>query len=650
MKSVSHFHSTLEKELFDSQVEPALIALIESSLNSKSNLIPIVDDPVLHDKILTLDFVKLINDKQDDGTKYQLEYVRPPIFGLVAFNYLLRALNLSEPKDTNDLLNILEKFSEYFENKNDFRLGTLNVVLPAQQYALIFANFKYKENFSFITSGDSEDSLITTYGDLPQYLIKVIPYCTLEINDILLLYDFFQKIKYLLNELLASLNQYLDHNEHLVNLLLNKISADNKYANLVSLLLSKQHLLGKALSDLLTFHDQTIIVHALTLLSYQNDDEISLALDYTVSSSVDPVLKSRLFSKLLTIESISKELKAKIVDISKELLLLCPNDSLPGILFSAFVFTYDPNVKIELINELLNKSPDQFLQNISYVNNVLNSNIAKDTLPSILVKIITKYQNEKDIINSLKPVVYGLNQENLSKLITLILNDDSYLVNNKISEILLVKINTKNIILSKEILTDLSYADIKYIALKSLAYIIAPENLTSIIYSISQVLDKDPRILGLIIDLFNLQILPVYRYPIEFLEQKAKTGTKSEKELIKKILHYDTLESNKQKESLDLKELKLPSWKLTSFKKRKFKKNSEDEKLLPPTPILDFATKVQLRAGRQFIFRTDESSYQRSAGMQQFTSSFEFPKLAIIDPVKYTKDINIFRHYKREVL
>jgi hypothetical protein len=649
MKSVSHFHSTIEKELFDSQVEPALIALIESSLNSKSNLIPTVDDPVLHDKILTLDFVILVNNKQD-GKKYQLEYPRPPIFGLVAFNYLLRALNLSEPKDTNDLLNILEKFSEYFENKKDFRLGTLNVVRPAQQYALIFANFKYKENFSFITSVDSADNLITTYGDLPENLIKVIPYCTIELDDILLLYDFFYKIKYLLSEFLASLNQYFDHNEHAVILLINKISADNKYANLVSLLLSKQHLLGKALSDLLTFHDQTIIVHALTLLSYQNDDEIRLALDYTVSSSVDPILKSRVFSKLLTIESISKELKAKIVDISKELLLSCPNDSLPGILFSAFVYTYDPNVKIELINELLDKSPDKFLQNISHVNNILNSNNSKDILPSILIKIITKYQNEKDIVNSLKPVVYGLNQENLSKLITLILNDDSYLVNNKISEILLVKINANNIILSKEILADLSYADIKYIAIKCLAYVHAPENLTSIIYSISQVLDKDSRTQGLIIELFNLQILPVYRYPIKFLEQKAKNGTKGEKELIKKILHYDTLESNKQKESLDLKELKLPSWKLTSFKKRKFKKNSEDEKLLPPTPILDFATKVQLRAGRQFIFRTDESSYQRSAGMQQFTASFEFPKLAIIDPVKYTKDINIFRHYKREVL
>lgn len=649
MKSVNHFHSKLEKELNDTQIEIALTALIESSLNSKSNLIPIVDDPVLHDKILTLDFVKLIKNKQD-GTKYQLEYVRPPIFGLMVFNYLLRALNLSEPKDNNDLLNILEKFSEYFEIKKDFRLGTLNVVRPAQQYALIFANFKYKENFSFITSVDSEDSLITTYGDLPQDLIKVIPYCTLEIDDILLLYDLFHKIKYLLNEFLASLNQYFDHNEHAVNLLINKISADNKYGNLVSLLLSKQHLLGKALSDLLTFHDQTIIVHALTLLSYQNDDEISLALDYTVSSSVDPILKSRVFSKLLTIESISKELKAKVVDLSKELILSCPNDSLPGILFSALAYTYDPNVKIELINELLDNSPDNFLQNISHVNNVLNSNIAQDTLPSILHKIISKYQNEKDIINCLKPVVYGLNQENLSKLITLILNDDSYLVNNKISEILLVKINAMNIILSKEILSDLSYADLKYIAIKSLAYVHAPENLTSIIYSISQVLDKDSRTQGLIIDLFNFQILPVYRYPIKFLEQKANTASEGEKELIQKILNHDAIESSKIKNSLDLKELKLPTWKFTSFKKMKFKKNSEDEKLLPPTPILDFATKVQLRAGRQFVFRTDESSYQRSGGMQQFTSSFEFPKLAIIDPVTYYKNINIFRIYKREVL
>jgi hypothetical protein len=649
MKSVNHFHTKLEKELFDSQMEPALIALIESSLKSKSNLIPIVDNPILHDKILTLDFVKLINDKQD-GTKYQLEYPRPPIFGLMAFNYLLRALNLTDPKDTNDLLNILEKFSEYFENKKEFRLGTLNVVRPAQQYALLFANFKYRENFSFITSVDSADSLITTYGDLPENLIKVSPYCTLEFEDILLLFDFFHKIKYLLHEFLASLSQYFDHNEHAVNFLINKISDDKRYANLVSLLLSKQHLLGKALSGLLTFHDPTIIVHALTLLSYQNDDEFSLALDYTVSSSVDPILKSRVLSKLLTIEWISKELKAKVVDLSKELILSCPNDSLPGILFSALAYTYDPNVKIELINELLDKSPDNFLQNISHLNNVLNSNIAQDNLPSILIKIISKYQNEKDIINCLKPVVYGLNQENLSKLITLILNDDSYLVNNKISEILLVKINAKNIILSKEILSDLSYADIKYIAIKSLAYVHAPENLTSIIYSISQVLEKESRTQGLIIDLFNFQILPVYRYPIKFLEQKSKTASEGEKELIQTILDHDVLESNKLKDSLDLKELKLPSWKFKSFKKMKFKKISEDEKLLPPTPILDLVTKVQLRAGRQFVFRTDESSYQRSGGMQQFTQSFEFPKLAIIDPVIYYKNINIFKTYKREVL
>lgn len=649
MNSVNHFHNTLEKELLETQAEPALIALIERSLKSKSNLIPLVDDPILHDKILTLDFVKLINDKQN-GTKYQLEYPRPPIFGLTAFNYLLKALNLSEPKNTNDLLNILEKFSEYFESTKEFRQGTSNVVIPAIRYGLIFANFKYKENFSFITSVDSADSLITTYGDLPDNLIKVIPYCTLEIDDIILHFDFFQKIKYLLNEFLASLNQNLDYNEHTVNHLFNKISQDNNYANLVSLLLSKQHSLGKALPELLTFHDSTIIVHALTLLSYQNDNEISLALEYTVSSVVDPILKSRVLSKLLTIEWMSKDLKAKAVDLSKQLLLSCPSESLPGILYSAFAYTYDHNVKIELITELLNNSPDKFLKNINRITDVLNSNIAQDTLPSILIKIITAFQNEKDIINSLKPVVYSLNQEKLSKLITSILNDDSYLVNNIVSDILLVKINTKNIVLSKEILQDLSYADIKYIALKSLAYVHAPENLTSILYSISQVLNKDPRIPGLIIDLFNLQILPVYRYPIKFLKQKSKTASEGENELIQKILDHDVLESNKLKDSLDLKELKLPSWKFTSFKKIKFKKVSDDEKLLPPTPILDFATKVQLRAGKNFIFRTDESSYQRSGGMQQFTSSFEFPKMAIIDPVTYYKNINIFKTYIREVL
>lgn len=649
MNSVNHFHNTLEKELLETQAEPALIALIERSLKSKSNLIPLVDDPILHDKILTLDFVKLINDKQN-GTKYQLEYPRPPIFGLTAFNYLLKALNLSEPKNTNDLLNILEKFSEYFESTKEFRQGTSNVVNPAIRYGLIFANFKYKENFSFITSVDSADSLITTYGDLPENLIKVIPYCTLEIDDIILHFDFFLRIKYVLNEFLASLNQYFDHNIHIVNPLFNKISEENNYANLVSLLLSKQHVNGKPLPELLTFHDPTIIVHALTLLSYQNDDEISLALDYIVSSSVDPVLKSRVLSKLLTIEWMSKDLKAKAVDLSKELLLSSPYDSLPGILFSTLAYTFDPNVKIELITELLDKSPDNFLKNISYVTNVLNSNIAKDTLPSILIKIITAFQNEKDIINLIKPVIYKLDMENLSKLITLILNDDSYLVNKKVSEILLVKINTKNIVLSKEILLNLSYADIKYIALKGLAYVHDPENLTSILYSISQVIDNDPRIPGLIVNVFISHILPIFRYPINFLEQKFKTASEGEKDLIQKVLDYDALESNKLKDSLGLKELHLPSWKLTSFKKMKFKKVSDDEKLLPPTPILDLATKVQLRAGRQFVFRTDESSYQRSSGMQQFTSSFEFPKMAIIDPVTYYKNINIFKTYIREVL
>jgi hypothetical protein len=633
--------------VLEKNAESAMTYLIENSVISKTNFIPKAKDIYLHKKIIDLSFVKFINSDTKEP-RYHLENPLPLIFGHVAYNFLRKNLDLSDVNTTDDLINLFDKFFEYFQSVDELKTGKLNVIVQARLYSLVYANYKYKENFSFITNFNSIDSLIERHGDIVQYIFEIIPHCLLNENEILILHDFFIKDQFFLSKFLASLNQYFDHNVHIVNPLFNKIPENNNYANLVSLLLSKQHSFGKSLEDLLTYSNPIIIAHALTLISYQNDDEISLALDYTVSSSLDPLIKSRVLSKILTIEWIPNDLKAKVVDLSKELILSCPNDSLPSILFSAFAYTYDPNLKTEIINELLDKSPDNFLRNISHVNNILNSNIAQDTLPSILIKIITKFQNEKDIIISLKPVIHRLNQENLSKIITLILNDNSHLVNNKISEILLVKINTKNIILSKEILEDLNFLDIKYIAIKSLGFINDPENLTSIIYSISQVLDKDNRLSSLIIHLFTTHILPVFRYPIIFLEQIAKTASEVEKELINKILHEDSIESSKLRDSLRVKELILPSWKYTSFKKMKFKKIGEDEKLLPPTPILDFATKVKIRAGRQFVFRTDESSYQRSVGMQQFTSSFEFPKLAIIDPVTYYKNINIYRQYQRE--
>lgn len=203
--------------------------------------------------------------------------------------------------------------------------------------------------------------------------------------------------------------------------------------------------------------------------------------------------------------------------------------------------------------------------------------------------------------------------------------------------------------LSKKILDNCSFWDIKYILYKIMANVHSKESLESLVFSILKKEPSNEPFPELIANAFIQYISYNYGGTYSFLKEKEATANDVEKYVIKRVTENYDRYFRYIKEIGHIQELKWQTKKGVSFTQRKMKRMSNEmRKSMEKTEensIRSLFRTVNLKGGKKF-FSKYEGVYTQPAEMKDFGSSFEMPRGEMIDPIRERLNMIGWNNYK----
>ena len=356
--------------------------------------------------------------------------------------------------------------------------------------------------------------------------------------------------------------------------------------------------------------------------------------------------------------NISKEAKKKLVYFSKTNSLL-----IQGALSQVLFITLEEHGNEKWFSEvLLNLSTSScentgIIDNIDFVLTGLiekkdNWDLAEEFFKSWLLN--SDYRSKNDKLSGLYNstfIAFVNKRKYLEKLITKLFNHDNTEMHNAASEIVTYchahKITALQ--LDKEVLKSLSVDDCVYICRKILGYVIFPESLCSLCFSVLNKSPKNQKIQDLVYSVFKSHVGK--NYPgrtVEFFKE-VSTTTKSiiRKNIALKIIHE--MESYfAQRDALpQLKELAMPKQKSQRIYLENNKKMSSIMEEAQKNSIVSMiSTKIILKNGTG-SFNFNNGQYSEISKLSSISTEMDLPHSEISHPVDAALERINFRVAKR---
>lgn len=240
---------------------------------------------------------------------------------------------------------------------------------------------------------------------------------------------------------------------------------------------------------------------------------------------------------------------------------------------------------------------------------------------------------------------------NFEKLLTTLFNHDDFVIHRAVSEIVsychVHKVS--HLKLDKIILKSLSYEDCLYICRKILGYVVPPESLCSLCFSILEALPRNKEIQGLIYSIFTSHIGDSYPgRTIEFLKNASSiTRSKNQKHVadqaVQDLERYCLQRNNLSK----LKELITPKQNAQKiFLEDNKKMSAAMEEAQKNSIVSMISSRIVLKHGTG-SFHFMQGQYSEISKMGAFSTKFEMPHTEITHPVDTALERMNFRLAKR---
>lgn len=256
-----------------------------------------------------------------------------------------------------------------------------------------------------------------------------------------------------------------------------------------------------------------------------------------------------------------------------------------------------------------------------------------------------------DLFNSTIPDIIQ-NREEFEGMLTRFINHDNWKMHETAAEILSYCSvhKVQGIKLGKQELKRLSHGDCLYVCRKILGYVINPDQLCSLCFSILDKSPQDKKIKGLVYSVFKSHIGE--NYPgktIEFMKDvSAHTKSKNRKILADQIVR--DLESTEEVRN------SLPSLKEMSPARQKYqrimyekqvKMGQEMEHAQKDSIISQLATKIYLKHGTG-SFHLAGDQYSEVSKLGAYSTYMELPRSEVMHPVEAAMERFGFRIAKRD--
>lgn len=308
----------------------------------------------------------------------------------------------------------------------------------------------------------------------------------------------------------------------------------------------------------------------------------------------------------------------------------------------------------------LSKASYQYKGIIDNIDRVLYGLIEKNNNWDLAEKFFTEWLIKGDYPGNERTLskLFGstfaafVNKKDLfSQLLTRFFNHDDFRIHNAAAEITsycqLHKIS--DLKLDETILKKLSYDDCLYICRKILGYVIAPEYLCSLCFSILDGFPKDKKIQSLIYNIFSSHIGD--NHPgrtVEFLKKAlSETKNSGKKDVASQAIKY--IETyNKQRDRLPrLKEL-IPARQKSSkiFRASAKRMSAAMNEAQKDSIVSMIATKIMMKQGTG-SFHFMNGAYSEISKMGKFSHEIAIPHSEITHPVDAAFERMKFRRAKR---
>lgn len=622
-KTKKHKYFEIESYVNEHALTDAINAFCERALVSQRNIISILNDIDLHEKLISFSLIKLITHQSQEW--YQVDWNHHLAFGV--YNYLLTHLKLKKPENSQELIKVDNLLSDFRESDQKYRMGRIQLVTLARRFLLIEANHIYGENLKEYLNHHYENTLF----DASYAIKKAIGYLKLSPIDIENLFFVKSNDVTIGDTMLSELNQmFREDKEFAYNCFNHFVLSSN-----INLLSHLYAVLYDEYDDAAVLKNEKpleAILFASVLIKIKSKSDFEVILNRTIENSfTHPILATRSLASLIKSEfSIIHE--NLILESLFEILKNSTENVFANCLYFLGGFKNHVNKIDSIIIKLFHDDSEKLYPYLSTLDNYITGTDREESNIDFLLKIF-EYLNDRNQVHAFRSQISRLRRDEYSVLISKMLNHEVTFIHLLYREVELIRL-AKYEILNSDYINTLTFNDIKFIVNKIIAHVNGHENLSSMLFSLLSFEKNIDEVDELVSEVFFMYVLFNYRGPISYLENKIDSGTDREKSVAKDILEKDNAFRGDSSNLPLLKELMLPSEVFSKFQKLRMEEINKINSDRPKTPsLMDLITKVDLRAGKRFMFRREDGTYSISDGLSEISHSVEIPQGDFLDPI-----------------